>query len=237
MNLKYAPYSFSKISSFVSCPQKFKFQYIDKIGVFIETPALIRGRAVHYCIENFHLDISEYSDEIKNSIKQFPEILDIVENFKKSNLGQKYLYNIEKTPINEYKIGLSKELEPTEYSKTSLFNGIVDYICVLKENNENMFNLCDFKTGKLKDSRYMDYNQLLFYAIYFFEKYKLPKIKITFIYVEHDVENDLILEYQYLNNYKRELLQNISKIEKCENFNKNITKLCDYCAFQDKCKN
>ena len=133
MNLKYAPYSFSKISSFVSCPQKFKFQYIDKIGAFIETPALIRGRAVHYCIENFHLGVSEYSDEIKNSIKQFPEILDIVENFKKSNLGQKYLYNIEKTPINEYKIGLSKELEPTEYSKTSLFNGIVDYICVRRE--------------------------------------------------------------------------------------------------------
>ena len=44
----------------------------------------------------------------------------------------------------------------------------------------------------------MDYNQLLFYAIYFFEKYKLPKIKITFIYVEHDVENDLILEYHYI---------------------------------------
>ena len=78
---------------------------------------------------------------------------------------------------------------------------------------------------------------MLFYAIYFFEKYKLSKIKITFIYVEHDVENDLILEYQYLNNYKKELLQNISKIEKCENFNKNITKLCDYCAFQDKCEN
>ena len=86
MNLKYAPYSFSKISSFNSCPQKFKFQYIDKIGAFIETPALIRGRAVHYCIENFHLDISEYSDEIKNNIKQFPEILDIVENFKKSSV-------------------------------------------------------------------------------------------------------------------------------------------------------
>lgn len=234
--LKYAPYSFSKISSFISCPRKFKFQYIDKIGTFLDTPSLIKGRAVHYCIENSHLSISEYTDEIKRNIKEYPEILDVVNNFKASELGQKYLFNIKKKPINEYKLGLTKELQSCEYSKQSLFNGIVDYICCIEENSEEILCLIDFKTGKSKEPRFQDYNQLLYYAIHFFEKYKIQKIKISFVYVEHNLENDLLLEYKYLNNYKKELIQNISKIENCSDFAKNVTKLCDYCGFQEVCK-
>lgn len=233
--LKYAPYSFSKISSFISCPRKFKFQYIDKIGTFLDTPALIKGRAVHYCIENSHLDISEYTDGIKRNIEEYPEILDVVNNFKASELGQKYLFNIKKKPINEYKLGLTKDLQATEYSKHSLFNGIVDYICCIEENSEEILCLIDFKTGKSKEPRFQDYNQLLYYAIHFFEKYKIQKIKISFVYVEHNLENDLLLEYKYLNTYKKELIQNILKIENCSDFTKNISKLCDYCAFQEVC--
>lgn len=228
---KYKPYSYSKISTFKSCPLKFKFQYIDKITGIMDTEALIKGRTIHYLIENSHLDESEYSDEMKQNIKDYPATIDIKNIFQKSELGIKYLKNIDKPAINEYKIGLSTTLEGIEYSKESLFNGIVDYICV----KSGVLYLCDFKSGKYRDVRYMDYNQLLFYAIYFFEKYKIQKIMISFIYVEHNLENDLELNIKYLDSYKRELLTNIVEIEKCIDFKPKTSALCNYCSFQEIC--
>lgn len=228
---KYAPYSYSKISTFKSCPLKFKFQYIDKIPGKMDTAALIKGRTIHYLIENSHLNENDYSEEMKQNIKDYPEALEIKKNFEQSELGIKYLKNIDKPATNEYKIGLSNLLEASEYSKDSLFNGIIDYICV----KSGILYLCDFKSGKCRDVRYMDYNQLLFYAIYFFQKYKIKKIIISFIYVEHNLENDLELNIEYLDNYKRELLTNICQIENCIDFKPKTSALCDYCSFQEIC--
>jgi CRISPR/Cas system-associated exonuclease Cas4 (RecB family) len=90
--------------------------------------------------------------------------------------------------------------------------------------------------GKYRDNRWQDYNQLLFYAIYFFEKYKLEKIVISFIYVEHNLENILELNINYLDNYKKELLLNIKTIEEDLVFCAKKSKLCDYCEFQELCE-
>ena len=229
--VKYKPYSYSKISTFKSCPKKFKLQYIDKIQGKLDTEALVKGRTVHYLIENSHLLESDYSEEMKQNILVYPEALLIKKNFEKSSLGVKYLQNIDKPAINEYKLGLTTSLESSEYTKDSLFNGIVDYICV----KNNILYLCDFKTGKYKEPRFQDYSQLLYYAIHFFEKYRLPKIIISFIYVEHNLENDIELEYKYLNNYKRDLLMCIKEIEDETAFNPNFSRLCDYCGFKDLC--
>ena len=231
MTLKFAPYSYSKISTFKSCPLKFKFQYIDKIPGKMDTAALIKGRTIHYLIENSNLTEIEYSDEMKQNIRDYPEAVQIKNNFEQSELGIKYLKNIDKASINEYKLGLSLTLSATEYSRESLFNGIVDYICV----KSGVLYICDFKSGKYRDNRFQDYNQLLFYAIHFFEKYKIPKIIISFIYVEHNLENDLELKIEYLDNYKIELLTSIKEIETCADFKPNISKLCDYCGFQEIC--
>lgn len=229
--LKYQPYSFSKISTYKGCPRKFKYQYIDKIGKYEDSPALIKGRTVHYLIENSQLSPEEYSDEMKQNIQDYPGTLDIKKNFEESDLGKKYLLDIDKTAIQEFKIGLSNSLEPAEYAKESLFNGIIDYICV----KDGVLYLCDFKTGRYKEVRFQDYSQLLYYAIYFFQKYKIQKIVISFIYVEHNLENDIELDIQYLNNYKRELLTSIKTIEEDIIFAEKKSKLCDYCVFKEIC--
>lgn len=230
--MKYKPYSYSKISTFNSCPRKFKFSYIDKIKVPQNMDALIKGSTIHYCLENLNLPVNNYSEGVKNNIKKFPEVLSIVENFKNSELGKKYLYNIEKKPIQEYKIGLNENMEPYKYSKDALFYGIVDYICILKDSTDkNLLHICDFKSGKYKEQNYQDYNQLLFYAIYFFEQYKVQKIKITFIYVEHNLENELLLTIDNLENYKNILKNNINEIENAVEFQNNETVLCNWCPY------
>lgn len=229
--VKYKPYSYSKISTFKSCPLKFKFQYIDKIPGKMDTEALIKGRTIHYLIENSHLLESDYTEEMKQNIKNYPEALLIKKNFEQSTLGLKYLQNIDKPAINEYKLGLSVNLEGVEYSSDSLFNGIVDYICV----KSGVLYICDFKSGKYREQKYQDYSQLLYYAIHFFQKYKIQKIIISFIYVEHDLENEIELNIEYLDNYKKELLSSIAEIENCVDFKPKTSRLCDYCAFQEIC--
>ena len=228
---KFAPYSYSKISTYKSCPTKFKYQYIDRIGKLESTPELVKGSTIHYIIENTNLSEENYTDEMKQNIKDYPETLDIVKNFKESELGIKYLKDIDKEPIQEFKLGLSKELKAYSYNKESLFNGIIDYICV----KSGELYLVDFKSGKFRDNRYQDYNQLLFYAIYFFEKYGVQNINISFVYVEHNLENDLELDIKYLDNYKRELLSSIKTIEEDSEFLQNKTRLCDYCGFNELC--
>ena len=89
--------------------------------------------------------------------------------------------------------------------------------------------------GKYRDEKWQDYNQLLFYAIYFFVKYNVQKIIISFVYVEHNLENSIELDITYLDKYKKELLLNIKEIEDCQDFKPKCSRLCDYCGFQEIC--
>ncbi len=89
--MKYAPYSFSKISLFEQCPLKFKFNYIDKLGIFQKSLATERGSYIHELLEN---DTKEKETKFKFSIatpEQQQECLDIYHKFKESELGQRYL--------------------------------------------------------------------------------------------------------------------------------------------------
>lgn len=94
------------------------------------------------------------------------------------------------------------------------------------------------KSGKYKDPKWQEYDQLMFYAIYFFQRYSnINTIKISYVYIEHeDMENDIILERQYLNRYIDELMQLINNAENDDVFVKNPGRLCEYCDFRSHCK-
>lgn len=222
--MKFTPYSFSKLSLYNQCPRKFKYRYIDKIKVpFVYNEALLKGGAVHSILEH-HPD--ESTHKLANTYKH------IAQRFLKTELANQ----IFKQPtLREFDFGLSKKLEPTEYNDSdALFRGSID--CIFKE--EDQLVLIDFKTGKLKDEKYQSFDQLMFYSLYFFQKYKeLQTIKISYVYVEHEnAENYLVLERKYLNNYVKQLIDIIKLAETEENFNKNITPLCGYCDYKDVCE-
>lgn len=77
----------------------------------------------------------------------------------------------------------------------------------------------------------------MFYAVYFFKTYpKINKIKISYVYVEHEeCENSMILERQYLDNYIKELHDLIKSAENETSFPKNECRLCDYCEYKEHC--
>lgn len=226
--LKFSPYSFSKISLWNQCPKKFKYKYIDKIEqTEINDKSLKRGLSFHSILENYNGEESSIID-------------DTIFRFVKSELGQKYLISqvLDKS-IRELQIGLKYEdgkfiiVDNCSYSKSLAFYGKIDYVCII----DNVLNLIDWKSGKYKDIKYQDYNQLLYYAIYFFLKEpKINKIRISFVYIEHFLENDMILSREYLDKYIQSFKESISNVE-YSNFEKKPNMFCSNCPFNEYCKN
>lgn len=218
----FAPYSYSKISMYHQCPRKFKYAIIDKLkGIQTDDTALIKGRAIHSFLENYpvRIDIS-------------PEFEAAISAFIQSDFGKAVL---NKPSTREYKFGLDRYLNPCDFWDKAVFiRGLIDHISVC----EDTVHLIDYKTGKYKDEKYQSFDQLLVYAIYFFNKYKkIDKIKISYVYVEHNLENSMLLERQFLDNYTNQLQGLISPLENDQSFNKNVSKLCGYCQFRDICIN
>lgn len=220
--MKYTPYSYSKISTHQQCPKKFFWTYVEKAPKDkMDMTALLKGGAVHSILENY---------PEKSSHKLREKYQSLVNNFIESDLGKKYL---NENSVREHRFGLTEDLQECKYSdKKALIRGSVDYVCVIDE----CLHLVDWKTGKYKQERWQDFNQLIFYGIYFFQKYqKINKIQISYVYIEHDLENSLLLERKYLTNYISELIELIDVIEVDEEFPKNKGILCDYCHFRTHC--
>lgn len=108
---------------------------------------LKKGSEIHSILENF----ADYEHNNR-----------IVEEFISSDLGKKYLefINNSKPSRKEFALGLTKRLEPCSFEdETCLFRGKVDLMFV----KDKMLNLIDYKTGKYKDERYQNYEQLILF--------------------------------------------------------------------------
>lgn len=220
--MKYAPYSYSKMSLHGQCNRKFKYKYIDKIKVpFVYNEALLKGGAIHSILEEF---------PEKSTHKLAEKYQHIADKFLQTDLAKEIFSN---NSIREMSFGLTEKLEPCGYSdNNAIYRGFIDYIYT----QDDMLHVVDWKTGKAKEEKWQDYTQLMTYAIYFFQRYeKLQTIKIRYVYVEHNLENPIILERKYLQNYINELMTNINNAEHDELFVKNKTKLCEWCDFEEYC--
>lgn len=227
MSFKFAPYSFSKLNTFVNCPKRFEYKYVkkEKEGR-CDRSALERGSAIHEMFEHH-----EKNKEPKQS--------KYTKDFKKA-LVSKSVQNIKKhleTPKNtcrEVSFGLTPEFTPCDYnSKDALFRGKIDLVYV----HEGMLELIDYKTGKPKSQKYQSYDQLLLYSIYFFQRYNtLQKLKVSYVYVDHDVVNSFVVDKTIIHKWKHHFLEIVNDIETAKEFLPNHSRLCHWCPFEEKCE-
>lgn len=224
VELSYAPYSFSKLDVYSLCPRKFLFKYIRKIkGKQKDMTPLLKGGAVHSILEK-HPERSTH--------KLAPKWQHIADDFIRTHLGLKYLGE---SSIREFSFGLTADMNPTEYSdKKAIFRGSIDYICIV----DGVLHLIDWKTGKIKEQKWQNFDQLMFYAVYFFNRYPdVEEIKISFVYVEHEnYENFINLSRDFLGNYTHQLLQQIKDVETDRTMKKKPGPLCPYCDYLELCK-
>lgn len=229
--LKFSPYSYSKIDTFMQCPNKFKLNYIDKISVFNTNKALEKGTRVHEIIEFFEptsywkLGKFEYS-LLEESEQLLVEQIGI--DFCNSELGKKYLMHSGALG-HELKIGLDTRLQICNYfDDKAMLRGKIDF--AIKDGNKLI--VVDWKTGKVKEQAYMSNDQVLLYAIWAFNMFPdVIEVQADYVYVEHNDFYSFNFKRDDYKNFTRNYASKIKAIETEEMFNKKTGPLCAYCDY------
>lgn len=238
-NLKFKPYSHSKISTHQQCPAKFKFKYIDKIQEpQIPQIHFDKGTFIHLLLEhNGDLNKVKASPDFKEVYShglitpaQYKEYFKMYKTFIDSTAGKSILKR--KEIMKEFAIGLTPDLEMTKYdAPDAILRGYIDAAYV--DEKSDTLILIDWKTGKLP--RDVSFQQLMFYAISLFSKMPFDRILIMYAYIEHCKVEKTMLKREDLPKYKKALNQLIGQIELDTVFPKNETALCNWCSYQDHC--
>lgn len=231
--------SYSRVGTFNSCPYQYKLRYIDKLKTrFNLDPAnaLVLGTAVHESIE-LGLEIA-----IKHYYNNYPSLTDwhILEMFKLEKLLPKI-----------------KNILPTDaiYEKKLDYGNFIGFTDMLVEVDKNVYDLYDFKYSN-NQKGYLQSNQLHIYK-YFFEK-EFPECKIRnlfYLFIPKINRGP----FETFEKYKEKVLEKIDTLEpeikqvkfdenqvkkffndterclSCKKFDKNITRLCDWCDYKKYC--
>jgi len=231
--MKFIPYSFSKISSHQTCPLKFKFDYIDKLGIFQKSKALEKGSFVHKWLENKGLGKDEkpsfkFTLSSKDEVKEYEEIY---HKFCSSEIGHKYLdpqaIGVEIDFGVKYQNG--KFTTTSYWDKSALFRGKIDHAFML---NDELW-LIDWKTGKVNP--WQNNLQIDMYALWGFLNYpNINTIRGAFVYVEHSEEKFITYKREDLSKLMKNVASVIRNIETDDTFEKKESPLCNYCAYREK---
>jgi ATP-dependent helicase/DNAse subunit B len=230
--MQFRPYSFSRLSSFDSCPLKFKFTYIDKLSGVSTNDTLDKGSYLHNFLEHYpSKPSSTYNISEENLIAYNKIAMDFIQ----SPLGDS-IVNSPCTIGKELDFGLDNRMNHCNFnSPDALLRGSIDRLNFITDNNYgDMLHIIDYKSGKLKEERWQSFKQVMLYTIWIFRNpafNAVDKIKASYVYIEHAQSNDLIMERKYLNTYIKEYIENIKDIETALEFPKKVSKLCDYCDY------
>ena len=161
--MKKFPVSFSRLSTFEQCPQKFDYLYVTKNIMDVGNEITAYGTRVHEALEKYARDGVEPSLE---AVKWKPLVDRIL-----ARPGDKYF---------EHQMALSPDKTPCDWFAPDVWlRGIADVLIV---NGEKAW-VGDWKTGKVKDNP----TQLqLFAALTFVHFPEVQQVKTSFIWLAHD---------------------------------------------------
>jgi ATP-dependent exoDNAse (exonuclease V) beta subunit len=235
MNLKYAPYSFSKINTQTHCPQRFKLQYIDKIRTPWNTsPALEKGSFLHKILET-KLENGDVKSAIENfNFTEFKSYKELLPEIKKALSNDAFTeYMTESKRYVEKSFGLyfkDNELLLSTYKKDPVLGNptIRGYIDLIIEK-ENEILIVDHKSGSLKSD--MDKMQLNIYFLVAALMFpKIDKFTIQYDFIEHNKIVSTVLYRSDFNNIKTSIIKTLYNIETDTEYKK-ITKFCNWCPY------
>ncbi len=251
--------SYSALDTFQTCPQKYKFQQIDKL----KSPKKVEqvfGTVVHsalkYMFERNPLyptvdEIVDFYTKKWNSAVEkiqwnnpdaktetekmfFEEGVRIIKNFHKKN-----------SPWNfnavELESRFSIDVEDTETGEVHTLAGILDRLDKNPDSDE--YEIIDYKTGKKMPSQEMleDNLQLGVYGLAISQKWTHvnPKnIKASLYFLKHNDKITTTLSREKLERVKSRVLAIVKEIERrieAGEFEPTPGPLCDWCGFKQIC--
>jgi RecB family exonuclease len=163
-----APWSFSRIKAFQTCPKQFYHVNVLKQFPFEETEAMRYGTEFHKAAEDFINDGTPVPDRFAFARPALDALA--------AKSGRK---------LCELKMGLTAELEACEFFANNVwFRGIVDLLII----DGDVATVVDYKTGK--SSRYAEKGQLELMALCIFRHF--PEIKTVRAGLLFVIANDLV---------------------------------------------
>ncbi len=232
--------SYSALQTFQTCPQKYKFQEIDRIKVPKSKEAVF-GSLIHKTLKFLH------------SPQPLPPILEDVLNFYERH------WNSEAFKNKDEEVAIMKEgieLLTSYYNNNDiraanivnletrfevpidkhLLRGIIDRIDKLKDGT---FEIIDYKTTRrLPAQQIVDNNfQLSLYHLGLtgkWPKLEIPQIKLSLYFLKHGVKLTSFRTPKQLEETKHHVLALVSEIEKSD-FRAIPSVLCNWCGYQKYC--
>ena len=242
--------SHSRIETFKKCPFQFKLKYIEKFETLPPddvTSALVLGHALHTGIEKgVDAGIAEY-------MNAFPIVTDgmVEESLKLEHWIPKVIEALPPDGLHEIEIADED------------FKGFIDYLA--PTDDPNVFDMYDFKYSN-NVANYLESPQLSIYKYYFEKlnpdkkirnmyflfipktqiriKYKNksnPRDETTFEFRKRIVEemnrkSIQIEPIEYDPNMVIDFLTNTEHVVEATTYEKNESRLCDWCDFKDYCQ-
>lgn len=172
-----APWSFSRIKAFDTCPKQFYHTYILKEFPYEETEAMRYGTEFHKAAEEFIRDGKPVPERFAFAKPALESLA--------AKPGEKHC---------EFKFGLTRNLEPCSFfAKDVWFRGVVDLAII---DGERAW-IVDYKTGK--SARYAEVGQLELMALAVFKHF--PKVKkinggLVFVVADEFVKDKYEIELE-----------------------------------------
>jgi len=247
-------YSFSKIGSFETCKLQYKYRYVDKLPLRVETIEAFMGIKVHEALKEFYdlvknkiikpkkwllskydeLWEKDFNDSIKIVKKEF-SAEDYYERGKKCLID----YYEEYEPFDQTKIVKTEESvffklkhDSGEYG----FTGIIDR---LDWNDiEKIFEIHDYKTSATlmtQEEAGQDF-QLPLYQLALLSRWpEAEKAKLIWHFLLFNKQIESSRTKEQLMGIQSIAVDKIKAIEACEEFPPHKSVLCDWCDFQQIC--
>ncbi len=231
-----AKYSTSQVQTYIQCPLKYRYKYVDKIPVeeFIETADIILWKIVHSSLEKLYKDINNMKTPSKEDILVYYQWLRSEKEQEAKDRCWEIVIHGEYT-LQDYKARWESYLRKY-YDKHSPFEDIkvidteLNFVFELEDNISfqgiidrldkvwDTFIISDYKTNKRLPTEEKDWyiEQLTLYGIGIQQKYGkyFNNLKARLYFLHFDIEDERELTQDRLDQVLEKYKTIIKEIEK-----------------------
>ncbi len=245
-------YSHSRLSTFEQCPRKYRYRYVDKLPVEVETIEAFMGRKVHETLEALYSSIKSGRLIDESELIEFHE-----ENWRNSWNGgilisktgyteQDYLLksvqSIRRYYSKHYPFDRA-ETKATELEIRFAIDGegrflMKGFIDRLDRRDDGVYEIHDYKCSSFLPSPYrlMGDRQLPLYQIAVQSLYPdAARVELVWHYLLFDRSFRTVKTSAQLELVKKRSIETIEAILAADDFPPVRSKLCAWCEFSHSC--